>query len=1487
MDRLQRQLDHESERHASEITNLHSQNGALRRRLRDAILEQNAANAAVAEATAALEHVRVRREIDYETMMAQVQLLSKEAALAATADERARGDAALQRCLEKHKDDQAAKSRRVRELEKAVGTATAKLHILEASVATMLLEQAEVLRTEHKETEEAMAARHAKAAADLAKAHKLEAEALRNQIAAADAAKFRAEHHAAVAVRDALTEASKSAAMADVARDKLQAAQEELSELRDQLDAFRLGPCPEDRPLSHYCKAILTEAEYDVVSKISSLDNLGVEAASVDAMGERRRRDLATVCDLLVSRILVNAKAGTPDPPGILRAITKLRSAAKSAVGAALLEHAAFDPTEHPTTKALALSYVRCIQSGDKATARSMLSVLVSSGELTDAQVASLCSLTHPVKVGDVVIVSGTGAHDGATRKHMKVAALNLDTASLSPLVGTQACPFEVPHAQYRSLHDVMCTSHQIHEAKIHALKTFPGAKVTPVITRTGGIDPVRATFVAGFLRDPTVVEVVEASLSKAKRIKWRLKQRPWPLWKRLVNRMENEGLKPVSWGHFWGLVANGEYELQTADNCCCGTCRDLGYRNYSDLRDIIQTLRVSIEAASDGRVTAQVADLLARVKKEEDFRKGSFISHLSDSSPVGAHCLTMLLSSSVDRRFRKSCSHGRSDGRVVPPPETMEQMLGRKPKSGDWNDACEICCDKKGVKEETGNVFKCSHCNIVAHKVCIERSHWDLPSSKADSWTCAECVREIDDCQHDSSCDSCNEAEFILADVQRLIEVLRSVEHEPPATEVLGTQKAKGGSKAPVVESPKGCGGGVEALASEILASRLEQFASKQQQYISHLIRDRNQSCFKGLTEETLTLHGFYVLMDYWAKFNSRKADVACCEGNQIGISTHGMMFIYLNPSVAERAEIDREHGPQQWERFGPARDEAGGLRFLEENFNVFCDDAKQGTFHTQSEVEATIRAFLAGRPWLDRSRCAFVQSDNASNYRDPTTEVMCRSIGVRCFSEAGMGKDEGDANAGVIKGLFASKLDEGHDLECAGDLFRHATGFKVKGERYGILKVDRRYERRVSGRVSMPHISNYGLWTLDESTITFYESLDVASSRESMLRGGKAVGFGEGVKLTIAEFNMKHSTQLSVTGATLDLTDDSNVKQRRSREEKFSARNAQEQKKASKALAIQDKAAAASSAAEAHFNGAVEQCPRCEKRFLTPGWYSRHKVTFCPKRSEIREARKRARRIDVILHLHDERVLQDHKERLDRLRDVCVRLSGSGRIGLSVNPHSRAVVRMNEKGLAFISGKIDLAFVLVAIDGAPVAIDGAPLSSGVLSVLDGELSLGRAIDLTFKRPTPPLPLHGIARKGIHKSVQYLLHEKQLEWLHANVFSGGRTLMRDKPAADAMKAHFHCTLREDTMTPMWLDQEKISSWLSARTKEEKDRRRAAQRADKSTSAGSASASAPKKVHPKKRPRHEKNDEEGESGAEDSSCAGSNADSGSSDSEEE
>ena len=481
-------------------------------------------------------------------MMAQVELLSKEVAVSVTAEERAKSDAALKQCFQKHTQERALKNSRIRELESAVTVATGKLHVLEASVESMLLDQAEVLRAEYRETEEVMIARHAKAASDLSKQHRNEMHALRSQKVAAEAAKARAESSAAIAVRNALTQASKSAAETQEVAAKLQSAEDELAKLMTELESLRLEACPEDRPLSYFCKVILTHDEFELVQKrIPSLDQLGIGAASVNEMGIRRTRDLAIVSELLLSKILMTAKAGTPDPPGILQAISKLRFASKSPIGAALHESPSLDPTEHPTTKALANSFIRCMQAGDKSTARSMLSVLVSSGELTDAQVMQLCTLRIPVAVGNVVVVSVLGSK----LSKMRVEAINGDIASLRPIDASEGGEIrlsEVPIVDCNGPNDVNCTKHQVSEAKIHALRKFPGAKVIPIISRPGGIDPVRAAFVAEFLRDTTVVEVVEASLANSKKgLKWRLKQRPWPLWKRLVTRMESAGHRPVS----------------------------------------------------------------------------------------------------------------------------------------------------------------------------------------------------------------------------------------------------------------------------------------------------------------------------------------------------------------------------------------------------------------------------------------------------------------------------------------------------------------------------------------------------------------------------------------------------------------------------------------------------------------------------------------------------------------------------------------------------------------------------------------------------------------------------------------------------------------------------------------------------------------------------------------------------------------------------
>jgi hypothetical protein len=95
-------------------------------------------------------------------------------------------------------------------------------------------------------------------------------------------------------------------------------------------------------------------------------------------------------------------------------------------------------------------------------------------------------------------------------------------------------------------------------------------------------------------------------------------------------------------------------------------------------------------------------------------------------------------------------------------------------------------------------------------------------------------------------------------------------------------------------------------ATASEVLTARLQAAEAKQQKYHAHLIRDRNQGCFKQMVLDDLPVTAFYLLVDYWAKIGiAKKGGTACCEGDSKGLSAHGSMFVYRNPSSVERREI------------------------------------------------------------------------------------------------------------------------------------------------------------------------------------------------------------------------------------------------------------------------------------------------------------------------------------------------------------------------------------------------------------------------------------------------------------------------------------------------------------------------------------------------------------------------------------------------------
>jgi hypothetical protein len=365
------------------------------------------------------------------------------------------------------------------------------------------------------------------------------------------------------------------------------------------------------------------------------------------------------------------------------------------------------------------------------------------------------------------------------------------------------------------------------------------------------------------------------------------------------------------------------------------------------------------------------------------------------------------------------------------------------------------------------------------------------------------------------------------------------------------------------------------------------------------------------------------------------------------------------------------------------------------------------------------------------------------------------------------------------------------------------------------------------------------------------------VEASRLSIPVTGRAVGYGPGHSITIETFNALHRTQAGATGASIEMADDlQHVRQRPSRHEKKALTSEAVERKAKKARLQEDKVAADAALLQATYEDSVQKCPRCQKGFLTTGWFAQHTAQFCVDRAKALEERKRSRRVEMVCGALDAVALRENAERISKLREVNVRLTGCGKIGLGVEIQSDScvVVALDADGLAFLSGRIEPGFILMAIGHQPVNGD-------TLKLLEENILVTSTLDLTFKRMLPPLPLHGIARAGIHKRVKHVMHFEQLQWLNVNVFADGRTLMREKTAAEAMKVFFRKRMRKDTMTPMWLDQDKISSWLCIRVKEEKDRRKTLNKEPKGAKAkAETSGTSNDKTNAKKR-RHSSDSE--------------------------
>jgi len=147
---------------------------------------------------------------------------------------------------------------------------------------------------------------------------------------------------------------------------------------------------------------------------------------------------------------------------------------------------------------------------------------------------------------------------------------------------------------------------------------------------------------------------------------------------------------------------------------------------------------------------------------------------------------------------------------------------------------------------------------------------------------------------------------------------------------------------------------------ASEMLRARLASFLGKESKYHGLLIKDRNQAVFKDTVLQNMETSSFYFLVNYWVKLGIVKSGgAACCEGDFVGISAHGLIFMYKNLTKAELEAISLQNEGVDWSEFPKPPDEGRGA-YCEGHAAAYCNDAKQDQFHIKSVMKAAVASFV-----------------------------------------------------------------------------------------------------------------------------------------------------------------------------------------------------------------------------------------------------------------------------------------------------------------------------------------------------------------------------------------------------------------------------------------------------------------------------------------------------------------------------------------------
>ena len=613
--------------------------------------------------------------------------------------------------------------------------------------------------------------------------------------------------------------------------------------------------------------------------------------------------------------------------------------------------------------------------------------------------------------------------------------------------------------------------------------------------------------------------------------------------------------------------------------------------------------------------------ELIDQIDAEERYRSGEFIFHLKEEDPCPRHCLRLLCSPFNEPDFRCDCHHPRADRAARHAPLTVDQQHPSRAadSANDWDGHCCVCF--ADAEDDSNRLVCCTFCRNVAHKKCIATALGnDLPSDLVrDDWACPSCVLEHDVINHDARCLKCEQHDYLLIDLRDMCELA-------------------------LFDSPA-------SVAAKWGLAVLDKEERDLAAYHAHLVRDATQDMFQPWCFEQVARRkdSYCDLYDYWAKQKHGKTKVATCEGMaNKGVSVHGRMFTFANPSTETRAAY-----PQiPWETSYPNTVESGGPSMCREFHRSWSDGSRQTAYDTAATLLAEDIEFRSTHPWLTNHIGA--SSDGASNYNSTSPalfNLLSPYVNAKLTSVEGMGKDACDRdNANEQQKLRAARAST--NLTYTEQYIKACNARRHIGAINARVEIDRTFDMTAEQKKLTNAIYHVDWLKLHDTRGTDLHSWELFSRLLSE-EAGRPVGYGRGRITTRAVLREKHGLgyhKLPANGAELSFPHaDSLPEGQDARHNAAPALSKQEKKDAvaaSKALydgraeAKQALATAAEQKVASTHSNKLHTCPDCKlAQFKSEKHLANHRSNNCGQFARRVERRRvhDATTIPALLKLND----------------------------------------------------------------------------------------------------------------------------------------------------------------------------------------------------------------------------------------------------------